>query len=104
MLNPPRSVAVHADLSDDLLKYISDVVSVSNFDSCLKDYTEHSHECNGVHWPLILPAEIVLAGRVLVKYIEQQRRTSLTYNLQRIWVSAQIFIFRFPFLYSKDLT
>ncbi|XP_042492158.1 SET and MYND domain-containing protein 4 isoform X3 [Macadamia integrifolia] len=39
---------------------------------------EHKHECGGVHWPVVLPSEIVLAGRVLVKSIEQRRHSSLT--------------------------
>ncbi|RZC82663.1 hypothetical protein C5167_045450, partial [Papaver somniferum] len=34
---------------------------------------EHRHECGGVHWPAVLPAEIVLAGRVLVKNIEAKK-------------------------------
>ncbi|TYK20651.1 SET and MYND domain-containing protein 4 isoform X1 [Cucumis melo var. makuwa] len=33
---------------------------------------EHKHECDGVHWPAILPSEIVLAGRIVAKFIAQR--------------------------------
>lgn len=86
MLNFPRNIGVRANLSDDLLKYISDVITAGVFGSSSEDYTEHNHECGGAHWPLVLPSEIVLAGRVIVKYIEQQRHSSFNYDLQGVWV------------------
>ncbi|KAJ0102835.1 hypothetical protein Patl1_05341 [Pistacia atlantica] len=42
---------------------------------------EHKHECQGAHWPIILPADIALAGRVVVKSIEQRRASSEDFNL-----------------------
>ncbi|XP_071929800.1 uncharacterized protein [Coffea arabica] len=71
--------------SDDLQKYMSDVVSVKFSSSCSKNFTEHGHECGGLHWPLVLPSEVVLAGRVLAKYIEQQRPSSLNLSLRGLW-------------------
>lgn len=71
--------------SDDLRKYISDVVSVEFSSSCSTNFAEHGHECGGLHWPLVLPSEVVLAGRVLMKYIEQQRPSSLTLSLRGLW-------------------
>lgn len=85
MLNFPRNIGVHANLSDDLLRYVSDVISAGAFDSPLEGYTEHNHECGGAHWPLVLPSEIVLAGRVLVKYIEQRRHSCFDYEIQGVW-------------------
>ncbi|ERN04677.1 hypothetical protein AMTR_s00076p00135550 [Amborella trichopoda] len=35
--------------------------------------SEHGHECGGVHWPAILPVDVVLAGRILVKCLERQK-------------------------------
>ncbi|KAJ0045828.1 hypothetical protein Pint_05245 [Pistacia integerrima] len=45
---------------------------------------EHKRECQGAHWPIILPADIALAGRVVVKSIEQRRASSEDFNLMEI--------------------
>lgn len=37
-----------------------------------KQIAEHRHECGGVHWAAVLPADIVLAGRIMAQYIEKQ--------------------------------
>ncbi|KAM3355543.1 SET and MYND domain-containing protein 4 isoform X1 [Capsicum galapagoense] len=67
-------------LADDLKNYMADVrAGTSTLDTV--HIAEHSHECQGFHWPLILPSEVVLAGRILVKVIEQKRRTSADSNL-----------------------
>ncbi|KAH8484633.1 hypothetical protein H0E87_026405 [Populus deltoides] len=38
-------------------------------------FPEHKHECLGVNWPAILPSDIVLAGRILVKSTSQRCST-----------------------------
>ncbi|XP_022749266.1 uncharacterized protein LOC111298827 [Durio zibethinus] len=42
---------------------------------------EHKHECQGVHWPAILPSDVVLAGRVVVKSLEQKGQFTEVPNL-----------------------
>lgn len=37
-----------------------------------KQIAEHRHECGGAHWAAVLPADIVLAGRIMAQYIEKQ--------------------------------
>ncbi|KAK1399708.1 SET domain-containing protein [Heracleum sosnowskyi] len=62
----------HISLSDDLEKYIADITS-SGF--CTEQNSEHSHECGGVNWPVVLPSEIILAGRILMKLVKQTRHS-----------------------------
>ncbi|PWA58382.1 tetratricopeptide repeat (TPR)-like superfamily protein [Artemisia annua] len=58
------------ELSSDLEKYVANVTEATVNDVNIKQNAEHRHEC-GVNWPAALPAEIVLAGWVIVKSIEQ---------------------------------
>ncbi|KAK9075393.1 hypothetical protein SSX86_003716 [Deinandra increscens subsp. villosa] len=62
------------DLSSDLENYVASVTKaiVNGVNIKQKQNCEHKHEC-GVNWPAVLPAEIVLAGRIIVKSIEQNR-------------------------------
>lgn len=57
----------HISLSDDLEKYIADITSS---DFCTEQNSEHRHECGGVNWPVVLPSEIILAGRILMKLVK----------------------------------
>ncbi|XP_073123784.1 uncharacterized protein [Henckelia pumila] len=57
---------------DDLEDYVRNVTSTSITSSELDYVAEHRHECQGVHWPAVLPSDVVLAGRVLVKHVRQQ--------------------------------
>ncbi|KAI3458405.1 hypothetical protein Pfo_015068 [Paulownia fortunei] len=59
------------DLSDDLERYIRNVTSPGISSSNIEHAAEHWHECQGMHWPAVLPSDVVLAGRILVKHIEQ---------------------------------
>ncbi|KAK6135587.1 hypothetical protein DH2020_030695 [Rehmannia glutinosa] len=59
-------------LSDDLERYIRNVTSPGISSSNIEHAAEHKHECQGMHWPAVLPSDVVLAGRILVKHIEQQ--------------------------------
>ncbi|KAI7727874.1 hypothetical protein M8C21_005859 [Ambrosia artemisiifolia] len=60
------------DLSGDLENYVTSVTEAIDDGVNIKQNAEHKHEC-GVNWPAALPAEIVLAGRAIVKSIEQNR-------------------------------
>jgi hypothetical protein len=40
-----------------------------------KQIAEHRHECGGAHWAAVLPADIVLAGRVMAQYIDRRMLT-----------------------------
>ncbi|XP_051192027.1 uncharacterized protein [Lolium perenne] len=37
-----------------------------------KQIAEHRHECGGAHWAAVLPADIVLAGRIMAQYIDRR--------------------------------
>ncbi|CAI9091934.1 OLC1v1027055C1 [Oldenlandia corymbosa var. corymbosa] len=73
------------NLPEDLNNYISNVISVQISRPQVKKFIEHVHECQGVHWPAVLPSDVVLAGRVLAKCIEQQRHSGLKFSLLGIW-------------------
>ncbi|KAF0928835.1 hypothetical protein E2562_010699 [Oryza meyeriana var. granulata] len=49
---------------------------------CKTQIAEHRHECGGAHWAAVLPADIVLAGRIMAQYIEKQllagKRTTIS--------------------------
>ncbi|KAL6980953.1 hypothetical protein U1Q18_022589 [Sarracenia purpurea var. burkii] len=63
-------------LSDDLEKYIADITLPRVSASETLHFSEHRHECHDVNWPAVLPSELVLAGRILAKFVEQQRHCS----------------------------
>ncbi|MCD7453859.1 hypothetical protein HAX54_022355 [Datura stramonium] len=68
-------------LADDLKNYMSNVVLAGASTLDTEHIAEHRHECQGFHWPLILPSEVVLAGRIIVKAIEQKGRASADSDL-----------------------
>ncbi|KAK2988946.1 hypothetical protein RJ640_026214, partial [Escallonia rubra] len=68
-------------VSDDLKKYSRDVIMASVSVPEIECIAAHKHECQGVHWPAVLPSEVVLAGRVLVRSMEQQRHFSSVSSL-----------------------
>ncbi|KAL6906538.1 hypothetical protein ACP4OV_004139 [Aristida adscensionis] len=37
-----------------------------------KLFAEHRHECGGAHWAAVLPADVVLAGRIMARNIEKR--------------------------------
>ncbi|CAH9090680.1 unnamed protein product [Cuscuta epithymum] len=80
----PRKSGFHKDLPDEIEKYISECISVGNSDQCTENIPEHRHECEGAHWPSILPSDVVLAGRIIVKFIEQQKNSGCVSNLQAV--------------------
>ncbi|KNA09438.1 hypothetical protein SOVF_153580 [Spinacia oleracea] len=64
------SKAIDDILSGELLKYVLKVTAESDLDPSRECITEHGHECCGVNWPVVLPTQVVLAGRILVKLVE----------------------------------
>ncbi|KAK9128247.1 hypothetical protein Syun_017044 [Stephania yunnanensis] len=73
----------HEMLPTDLQRYISSVIlapdsrpGAANPDS--GGIAEHKHECGGVNWFAVLPSEIILAARMIVKSIEQRKRSEGT--------------------------
>ncbi|XP_057778491.1 uncharacterized protein LOC130997245 isoform X2 [Salvia miltiorrhiza] len=68
------------DLSDDLEQHMRNVTSPGFCSSDAKHFAEHRHECQGMHWPAVLPSDVVLAGRILVKHIEEQSYGGLDYK------------------------
>ncbi|RAL52269.1 hypothetical protein DM860_016118 [Cuscuta australis] len=80
----PRKASCHEGIPDELEKYISQCISgfsAGNPDRCTDHIPEHRHECQGAHWPSVLPSDVVLAGRVIVKFIEQQKHSCGVSNL-----------------------
>ncbi|XP_021752493.1 histone-lysine N-methyltransferase ASHR1-like isoform X1 [Chenopodium quinoa] len=57
-------------LSGDSFKYFLKVTSDSHLDPGIECFTEHGHECRGVNWPVVLPTQVVLAGRIMMKLVE----------------------------------
>ncbi|XP_045822839.1 uncharacterized protein LOC123915682 isoform X2 [Trifolium pratense] len=59
------------NLPGDIGKYAAEVIQYNDCEQKIDDVTEHKHECQGVHWPAVLPSEIVLAGRVVAKFLSK---------------------------------
>ncbi|KAJ7959490.1 SET and MYND domain-containing protein 4 [Quillaja saponaria] len=77
----PKDHDIFKNLSSDLGKYVAEITLGNDSDQDIEDIPEHKHECQGVHWPAVLPSEIVLAGRVLVKSMVQKSATRDGSNL-----------------------
>lgn len=89
--NNPKNHGIHENLSNNLEKHVAEVTLVADSEIDTEHIPEHKHECQGVHWPAILPSEIVLAGRVLVKSLIE-RRGSLDYsNLSETMVHSRFY-------------
>ncbi|KAL4339767.1 hypothetical protein GQ457_08G010200 [Hibiscus cannabinus] len=58
-----------------------EITGGSNCDPKPAHIPEHKHECQGVHWPAILPSDVVLAGRIVVKSMEQKGQVTDVPNL-----------------------
>ncbi|KAH7548212.1 hypothetical protein JRO89_XS14G0083900 [Xanthoceras sorbifolium] len=67
---------INESLSSGFEEYIAQITLGSQFYPDMEHIFEHKHECQGVHWPIILPSDIALAGRVVVKTIEQRRASA----------------------------
>ncbi|XP_057949384.1 uncharacterized protein LOC131144640 isoform X2 [Malania oleifera] len=79
--NYQKNYDILKNQSNELKNHIANVTLADDPECAIEHISEHEHECNGVHWPAVLPAEIVLAGRVLVKSIKQHRGSTDIANL-----------------------
>ncbi|XP_068645515.1 histone-lysine N-methyltransferase ASHR1 isoform X2 [Aristolochia californica] len=72
-----QSVDNHIEVTENeklpvnVQKYMHEIIFQSNEN--VEGSAEHMHECGGANWPVVLPPEIILAGRVLVKFMETKR-------------------------------
>lgn len=69
--NCPVERNINDSVFDNLEEYISQITLDNDFYPEDEHIFEHKHECKGVHWPVILPSDVVLAGRVLVKSVQK---------------------------------
>ena len=81
----PNTQTTNDCLSEDLQRYIVDTTLIADSERD-NQISEHMHECNGVHWPAVLPSEIVLAGRILVNSIIKRGGSTDRFNLGEISV------------------
>lgn len=82
---------IEGNLSDNLDRYISEI-PLSHDSGPDADIPEHKHECQGVHWPAILPSDIVLAGRVLIKSLAQRSLADITNFAEMLVYSMTIIV------------
>ncbi|KAK9153387.1 hypothetical protein Sjap_000867 [Stephania japonica] len=73
----------HEMMPTDLQRYILSIILAPDSRSGAANpdsgwIAEHKHECGGVNWPAVLPSEIILAARMIVKSIEQRKRSEGT--------------------------
>ncbi|KAH9733723.1 tetratricopeptide repeat (TPR)-like superfamily protein [Citrus sinensis] len=69
--NCPMERNINDSVFDNLEEYISQITLDNDFYPEDEHIFEHKHECKGVHWPVILPSDVVLAGRVVVKSVQK---------------------------------
>ncbi|CAM8967717.1 unnamed protein product [Rhodiola kirilowii] len=67
--NSPNSSKVHENIPDELKKHITEVTLMAKCKLDKNHFAEHRHECEGLNWPAVLPPDIVLAGRILMKML-----------------------------------
>lgn len=70
--NFPDNEDIFKNLADDLKRYVQEITLPSFANLRAEGVPEHKHECEGVHWPAVLPSEIVLAGRIVAKFVAQR--------------------------------
>lgn len=63
--------SIFHNLPDDIVDHIKGVTSAVRYYSETECVQEHQHECRGANWPAVLPSDAVLAGRVIMKLINQ---------------------------------
>ncbi|WJX40674.1 hypothetical protein P8452_28123 [Trifolium repens] len=78
---------IHKNLPGDIGKYAAEVIQYNDCEQKIDDVTEHKHECQGVHWPAVLPSEIVLAGRVLAKFLSKSLSGDIASFVEKLELS-----------------
>lgn len=81
----------------DLEQYVVNVTSIVN---SYQHAAEHKHECQGMHWSAVLPPDVVLAGRIIARHIQQQSYGAGDPKIHRILVILSILLSLFLDLLS----
>jgi len=71
-------------MPSDLGEYASEVIQSDDSEQEIEDITEHKHECGGVHWPVVLPSEIVLTGRILAGFLLNSTSENIVNFVERL--------------------
>ncbi|KAJ0235553.1 Uncharacterized protein HA466_0263700 [Hirschfeldia incana] len=75
---------IFQNLPGDIVEHVKGVTSAVRYYSQAECVQEHQHECRGANWPAVLPSDAVLAGRVIMKLINQGETAMDLSNLQEI--------------------
>ncbi|XP_010499889.1 PREDICTED: SET and MYND domain-containing protein 4-like [Camelina sativa] len=75
---------IFQNLPDDIVEQIRGITSADIYYSENECIQEHQHEFRGANWPAVLPSDAVLAGRVIMKFINQAKAATDLCNLQEI--------------------
>ncbi|KAK3428475.1 hypothetical protein EUGRSUZ_E00005 [Eucalyptus grandis] len=71
--NNVEEVSLHVEVPTEIENHIREVTSENWEEKIPEHFPEHRHECLDANWPAVLPHEVVLAGRVVVKSLVQRR-------------------------------
>jgi len=80
----PEENVTFKKMPSDLGEYASEVIQSNDSEQEIEDITEHKHECRGVHWPVVLPSEIVLAGRILARFLLNSTSDNIINFVERL--------------------
>lgn len=75
------------NLPNNLAEYAAEVIQYNDCEQKIGNVTEHKHECQGVHWPAVLPSDIVLAGRLLAKFLSKNSSGDITSFVEKLELS-----------------
>ncbi|CAN8290187.1 unnamed protein product [Cochlearia groenlandica] len=75
---------ISQNLPNDVVEHIKAVTSADIYCSETECILEHQHECQGANWPAVLPSDAVLAGRIIMKLINEGKAAMDLSNLQEI--------------------
>lgn len=80
----PEVHGILKKLPSHLGEYAVEVIQGHDSEQEIEDITEHKHECQGVNWPAVLPSEVVLAGRILARFLAKSTSEDITYFVERL--------------------
>ncbi|RDX69422.1 Histone-lysine N-methyltransferase ASHR1, partial [Mucuna pruriens] len=83
----PENNGIFKNIPSDLGEYAAEVIQYNDSEQEIEDITEHKHECQGVHWPVVLPSEIVLAGRILARFLLNSTSEDIINFVERLELS-----------------
>lgn len=66
------AIGNHESIPRDLKKHFEDITLKMINEENVDQFHEHEHECSGANWTAVLPSELVLAGRVIVKALQER--------------------------------